>query len=246
MVVRTLRVRPNLACNPLHRAARIICGPPFLSPPIPVLPATAHGVCGPLWVAAAPVAWHETAVRIIAGKAGRLAIKVPKAVARPTTDFVRQAIFSILGPRVEDAAVLDLFAGSGAIGLEALSRGAASCVFVDEHRQAEMVIRENLTKSKLNGGRVVKADVHAWVSRDTGRYDLIFADPPYAKTSLERDHLKELLAKPHLLERLADDGLLVAECATSTRSPEGTGWRLVERREYGSSAILLYAAEGAS
>ena len=194
-------------------------------------------------IAAGPDAWHEAAVRIIAGKAGRLAIKVPKAVTRPTTDFVRQAVFSILGPRIEEASVLDLFAGSGAIGLEALSRGAASCVFVDEHRQAEMVIRENLEKSKLVGGRVVKADVHAWVSRDTGRYDLIFADPPYAKTSLERDHLKELLGKPHLKARLADEGLLIAECSASTRSPEGVGWRLAERREYGSSAILLYAAE---
>ena len=194
-------------------------------------------------VAPAPGAWHEAPVRIIAGKAGRLAIKVPKAVTRPTTDFVRQAVFSILGPRIEETAVLDLFAGSGAIGLEALSRGAASCVFVDEHRQAEMVIRENLEKAKLTGGRVVKSDVHAWVSRDTGRYDLIFADPPYAKTSLDRDHLKELLGKPHLKERLAEDGLLIAECSASTRSPEGAGWRLVERREYGSSAILLYAVE---
>ena len=108
-------------------------------------------------------------MRIIAGTAGRLAIKVPKAVARPTTDFVRQAIFSILGPKVESATVLDLFAGSGAIGLEALSRGATSCVFVDEHRQAETVIRENLEKSRLQGGRVVRADVHAWLARDPGR-----------------------------------------------------------------------------
>ena len=70
-------------------------------------------------------------MRIIAGKAGRLAIKVPQAVARPTTDFVRQAIFSILGDRVDESRVLDLFAGSGAIGLEALSRGAKTCTFVD-------------------------------------------------------------------------------------------------------------------
>lgn len=185
-------------------------------------------------------------MRIIAGKAGRLAIKVPKAVARPTTDFVRQAIFSILGPRVADAAVLDLFAGSGAIGLEALSRGAASCVFVDEHRQAESVLRENLEKSRLDGGRIVRADVHAWVARDVGRYDLIFADPPYAKRPGDRDHLVELMGKPALAERLAADGLLVVECASSGRSPESAGWRLVDRREYGGSAILLYAAEGAS
>lgn len=185
-------------------------------------------------------------MRIIAGKAGRLAIKVPKAVARPTTDFVRQAMFSILGPRVGDAAVLDLFAGSGAIGLEALSRGAGSCVFVDEHRQAESVLRENLEKSRLEGGRIVRADVHAWVARDVGRYDLIFADPPYAKYPGDRDHLVELMTKPALAERLAEDGLLIAECASAGRSPEAAGWRLVDRREYGGSAILLYAVGGAS
>jgi 16S rRNA (guanine966-N2)-methyltransferase len=185
-------------------------------------------------------------VRIIAGTAGRLAIKVPKAVTRPTTDFVRQAIFPILGPAVEGTAVLDLFAGSGAIGLEALSRGAASCVFVDEHRQAETVIRENLEKAKLQGGRVARADVHAWLARDVGRYDLIFADPPYAKYPGDRDHLKELLANPALPQRLAEGGWLVAECAISSRSPEGPGWTLQDRREYGGSAILLYAAAAAS
>ncbi len=181
-------------------------------------------------------------MRIIAGTAGRLAIKVPKAVTRPTTDFVRQAMFSILGERVAEAAVLDLFAGSGAIGLEALSRGAACCVFVDEHRNAEAAIRENLAKARLEGGRIVRADVHAWVARDNGRYDLIFADPPYAKYPGDRDHLKELMAKPELLGLLADDGFLIAECSATTRSPEAPGWRLADRREYGSSAILLYAA----
>ena len=86
-------------------------------------------------------------MRIIAGKAGRIAIKVPSAVARPTTDFVRQAVFSILGERVENARVLDLFAGSGALGLEALSRGAKSCIFVDEHRQAVSVIQRKSNQS---------------------------------------------------------------------------------------------------
>lgn len=197
-------------------------------------------------VAARHVPCHPHRVRIIAGTAGRLAIKVPKAVTRPTTDFVRQAIFSILGPAVEGTTVLDLFAGSGAIGLEALSRGAASCVFVDEHRQAESVIRENLEKSKLQGGRVVRADVHGWLTRDAARYDLIFADPPYSKYPGERDHLKELLANPALPQRLAEGGWFVAECATTSRSPEGPGFTLQDRREYGGSAILLYAAAPAS
>lgn len=120
-------------------------------------------------------------MRIIAGKAGRVAIKVPPAVARPTTDFVRQAIFSMLAAKVEGARVLDLFAGSGAIGLEALSRGAASCVFVDEHRQAAATITGNLAKTRLEGGRVVKADVSSFLKRDNATYHLIFADPPYWK-----------------------------------------------------------------
>ncbi len=181
-------------------------------------------------------------MRIIAGKAGRLAIKVPSAVARPTTDFVRQAIFSILGERVENARVLDLFAGSGAIGLEALSRGAASCVFVDEHRQAANVITENLTKARLEGGRVVRADAVSFLKRDTTTYDLIFADPPYYKYAGDKDHVGVLLGGGLLPPRLAPGGWFIAEISSSQRSPESGAWSLVDRREYGGSAILLYAA----
>lgn len=185
-------------------------------------------------------------MRIIAGKAGRLAIKVPAAVARPTTDFVRQALFSILGNRVADARVLDLFAGSGAIGLEALSRGAASCVFVDEHRQAVAVASENLQRARLDGGRVVRAAAAAFLRRDTGSYELIFADPPYYKHAGDRDHIAELLGGDHLRPRLADGGWFVAEISSTQSSPAAPGWSLAERREYGGSAILLYAADAAS
>jgi 16S rRNA (guanine966-N2)-methyltransferase len=185
-------------------------------------------------------------MRIIAGKAGRLAIKVPKAVARPTTDLVRQALFSILGGLVAGARVLDLYAGSGAIGLEALSRGAASCVFVDEHRQSVAVISENLAKSKLEGGRVAAADALAFLRRDAGTYDLIFADPPYFKNPGDRDHVKALLESGLLAPRLADGGWFIAEISASQRSPEATGWTLADRREYGGCAILLYAPAAAA
>ncbi|MFD0894447.1 16S rRNA (guanine(966)-N(2))-methyltransferase RsmD [Luteolibacter ambystomatis] len=185
-------------------------------------------------------------MRIIAGKAGRLAIKVPSAVARPTTDFVRQAIFSILGEKVDGARVLDLFAGSGAIGLEALSRGAVSCVFVDEHRQAVSVIGENLAKAKLDGGRVVKSEVGSFLRSDSCQYDLIFADPPYYKNYGDRDHVKELLAHPALPGRLAADGWLVVEISASQKSPLAEGWELKDRREYGGCAILLYAVRAAA
>jgi 16S rRNA (guanine966-N2)-methyltransferase len=180
-------------------------------------------------------------MRIIAGKAGRIAIKVPPAVARPTSDFVRQAIFSILGEKVENARVLDLFAGSGAIGLEALSRGAASCVFVDEHRQACATISENLAKTRLAGGRVTRADAHAYLKRDAATYDLIFADPPYWKHHGDRNHAAELLASGLLPQRLAADGWCVVEISAAQASPAAGGLALTDRREYGGSAILLYA-----
>lgn len=179
-------------------------------------------------------------MRIIAGSAGRIAIKVPPAVARPTTDFVRQAIFSILGGRVENARVLDLFAGSGAIGLEALSRGAASCVFVDEHRQACAVIGENLAKARLDGGRAVKAEVTSFLKRDAASYDLIFADPPYWKHHGDKDHIGDLFKSGLLAPRLAADGWLIAEISANQTSPTSEHFSLIDRREYGGSAILLY------
>ncbi|MGL4401355.1 MAG: 16S rRNA (guanine(966)-N(2))-methyltransferase RsmD [Luteolibacter sp.] len=179
-------------------------------------------------------------MRIIAGKAGRIAIKVPSAVARPTTDFVRQAVFSILGEKVENARVLDLFAGSGALGLEALSRGAKSCTFVDEHRQAVSVIQENLSKARLDGGHPVKSDVATFVRRDSATYDLIFADPPYWKFYGDKDHVTELLKSSLLPPRLAPDGWFIVEISSHQTSPECEDFTLTDRREYGSSTILLY------
>ncbi len=179
-------------------------------------------------------------MRIIAGKAGRIAIKVPSAVARPTTDFVRQALFSILGERVETARVLDLFAGSGALGLEALSRGATACTFVDEHRQAVKIIQENLTKARLDGGHAVKSEAAAFLKRDAGSYDLIFVDPPYWKYHGDKDHITDLLQSRLLPPRLAPDGWLIAEISSHQKSPATADFTLADRREYGSSAILIY------
>ncbi len=180
-------------------------------------------------------------MRIIAGKAGRVAIKVPSAVARPTTDFVRQAVFSILGENIFDARVLDLFCGSGALGLEALSRGATSCVFVDDHRQAVAVTDENLKKARLEGGRTIRADVMSFLKRDTATYDLILADPPYFKNYGDTDHIRKLLDLPSLPERLAKNGHLVIEISSSQPSPTTPTFQLLDRREYGGSAILIFA-----
>jgi len=181
-------------------------------------------------------------MRIIAGKAGRIAIKVPSAVARPTTDFVRQAVFSILGERVGNSRVLDLFAGSGALGLEALSRGASVCTFVDEHRQATAVIVENLKKAHLDGGHAVKSDVQIFLKRDLAIYDLIFADPPYWKYHGDKDHVSDLLKSGLVPPRLAKDGWLIVEIPSNQASPVSDDFELIARREYGSSAIVIYQA----
>ena len=179
-------------------------------------------------------------MRIIAGKAGRIVIKVPAAVARPTTDFVRQALFNIIGERVENARILDLFAGSGALGLEALSRGSLHCTFIDEHRQAITVIQENLAKARLDGGHAVKSEVATFLKRDAASYDLIFADPPYWKFYGDRDHITELLASGLIQPRLAPGGWLIVEISSHQKSPETADFTLVTRREYGNSAILIY------
>ena len=173
-----------------------------------------------------------------------MAIKVPSAVARPTTDFVRQAMFSILAERVDGARTLDLFAGSGAIGLEALSRGAKSCRFVDENRQACQVIAENLTKTRLAGGSVTRSEVLTFLKRDAAEYDLVFADPPYWKQHGDKDHVGLLLASGCLEERLAVDGWFVAEVSSHRTPPTGEGLVLRDHRIYGGSAILFYSREG--
>lgn len=152
----------------------------------------------------------------------------------------------MLAEHVRDARVLDLFAGSGALGLEALSRGAASCVFVDENRAVEKVIEGNLEATRLEGGRVIRSEVQAWVRRERGRYDLIFADPPYVRSLLDRDHVAELLDGGLLQPLLAEGGLLAIEQSAEGDAREAKGLELLEHRTYGGSSILLYAPAAGS
>ena len=182
-------------------------------------------------------------MRIISGTAGSIAIKVPAAVARPTTDRVREAVFSIIGEMVEGARVLDLFAGSGALGLEALSRGAGEVLFIEQDFGACRVIEDNLNRAKLRGGRVTKAEAFATVRRmaEAGeRYHLIFADPPYAKKQDDADHGKRLLDSPATHELLEPGGVLVLETmVTKHDSSVIAGWEVIRDRAYGSTRILI-------
>lgn len=183
-------------------------------------------------------------MRIISGSAGSRSIAVPQSVARPSTDRLREALFSILGPRVIGASLLDLFAGSGALGLEALSRGAAECEFVDDSRESAAVVRKNIKSLKFENGQVVNQDVFRFLNGvSENRYDLIFADPPYLKNSTDRDYVADLLAHEKLPAALADDALLVIEDPPANKRGDFNGWKLLDSRRYGSCGILFYQRE---
>jgi 16S rRNA (guanine966-N2)-methyltransferase len=175
-------------------------------------------------------------VRIVAGSRKGHRIAAPKGVVtRPTGDRVREAVFSLIGP-VEGAAVLDLFAGSGAMGLEALSRGAASCVFVERDREAVRVIQANLEKLRLTGAVVSTREVASALreERDRGRrYDLVLVDPPYEEWNAHVTSLAELLPAV-----LTEDGLVVVE--TSERVEPELPLDLVTTRRYGSARITVF------
>lgn len=185
-------------------------------------------------------------MRIISGSVGGLRLQAPDSIARPTSDRVREALFSILADRVHGARLLDLFAGSGALGLEALSRGAASADFVDQDRRACEVIRRNLAHTMLGhpGVRIHPTDamrfLRSTAKGSPARYDLVFADPPYLKKATDTDHLAELLASDILPALLNPDGLLVLETATSWAPPATTTWHQLDDRTYGGTRLWLW------
>lgn len=176
-------------------------------------------------------------MRIVAGTRKGHRIAAPKGSAtRPTGDRVREAAFSLVGA-VDGAAVLDLFAGSGAMGLEALSRGAASCVFVERDRDAARVIQQNLEKLRLTAASVVVRAVTAALrdERERGRrYDLVLVDPPYGEWEKHAPALSDLL--PAVLE---EDALVVVE--TADRVEPALPLALVTTRRYGSARITVFS-----
>ena len=171
-------------------------------------------------------------MRIVAGEHRGARIFAPAGRdTRPTSDRVREAAFNLIGP-VDGAAVLDLFAGSGAMGLEALSRGAASATFVESDRDACRVIDRNIEKLRVTGVRVVRNDVLQALSMDRRTYDLILCDPPYGYAKHDR-------LAPYLVRALAPDGVLVYETA-SREEPAIEGLSMRTSRRYGAARLTLF------
>ena len=189
-------------------------------------------------------------MRITGGQFGGRNLKVPKTDAiRPTQDRVREALFNILAPEIAGADFLDLFAGCGAVGIEALSRGAKSVTFVEKDRRHVAVLRENL--ASLQGGSgvsplqnkseppLVLADCYRFISTYSGPgFSIAFADPPYALG--EEKGYAQVLAT--LAERgvVRPNGLFVAEMTAVQRAEETPGWDLLRDRTYGKTRLCIW------
>lgn len=178
-------------------------------------------------------------MRIIAGTRKGHTIHAPKGFeTRPTSDRVRENVFNIVAPWVEGARVLDLYAGSGAMGLEALSRGAEAALFLEADPDAVRTIERNLDKLGLTGATVVRLNATTGLAQETAagrKYDLVLADPPYAMT----DYSSLARYLPHVL---SDDGLLVFESAAKIE-PDVPGLVVRTSRKYGSTRVTVFEHE---
>lgn len=166
----------------------------------------------------------------------------PEARLRPTSDRVRESIFNILehglDAPLEGARVLDLFAGTGALGIEALSRGAARCVFIEENAAARALIRENIeTLSLIGETKLFRRDATRLGPNRGEPYDLIFADPPYGRGLGAR-----ALAAAREGGWIAPEAVIMLEESAAEETPEGEGWRRLDIRRYGDTQVIFLAA----
>jgi len=179
-------------------------------------------------------------MRVIAGSAGGVRLAVPKRGVRPTMDRVKAAIFSSLGELIIGARVLDLFAGSGALGIEALSRGAASVIFVENDRQSAEAIEKNLAKTKLKG-RVRCQNVFDFLRQRSNaeKFQIVFADPPYEKTHRGESDTEKLLKNENLPHLLRPTGIFVLEKQPGESLGETELWRIIRQKRYGATEVLF-------
>ena len=182
------------------------------------------------------------AVRVIAGEFRSRRLAGPPAGVRPTSDRVREAIFSSLGP-VDGKSVLDLYAGTGALGIEALSRGAARVVFVDRSRQSISVIRANLEAlGIMDRSDLVQQDADTFVQgtlEGSGPFDLVFLDPPYGAAGLDR-----VLCAISAATWLDAGAQVVVETCSRDTMGEVAGLRMRSERDYGDTRISRFDASG--
>jgi 16S rRNA (guanine(966)-N(2))-methyltransferase RsmD len=177
-------------------------------------------------------------MRVITGSArGRKLMELKGMDTRPTTDRVKEAIFSIIQFEVEGRRVLDLFAGTGQMGIEALSRGAEHCVFVDVRREATQLIRENLKHTALEEqAKVVQGDYLSYLTQGKETFDIIFLDPPY-----ESEMLKKALQIITRIDKVSENGIIICENGSNFDWPSvPEPYELQKEYRYGKINVALY------
>lgn len=183
-------------------------------------------------------------MRVIAGKAkGTKLTSVAGLGTRPTGDRVKEALFNILGPSIINSAFLDLYAGSGAMGLEALSRGSIDVVWVDANPACTAQVRRNLEKTGLTGGEIYTNDVLRALERLERRgvkFDVIFLDPPY-----NQGLVRKTLEHPATTRVLKKDGIIIAEISKKEEAPRDMSKLCLKREQrYGDTILLFYHMRG--
>ena len=183
-------------------------------------------------------------MRVITGKARGVALKTPDGIhTRPTSDRVKEALFSIIQFDIPGAKVLDLFGGTGQLGIEALSRDAKSCVFVDERDDACKLITENLRRTKLQQyAKVIRSDYLSFLNQCKEKFDIILLDPPYAEVFLENS-----------IKRITEIDILQSGVIMVTERPVGKdllwdfpGYTRSKDYKYGSTLLTLYRKDGST
>ncbi|MEW4354283.1 16S rRNA (guanine(966)-N(2))-methyltransferase RsmD [Streptococcus pneumoniae] len=178
-------------------------------------------------------------MRVVAGMYGGRPLKtLDGKTTRPTTDKVKGAIFNMIGPYFEGGRVLDLYAGSGGLAIEAISRGMLEAVLVEKERRAQAIIQQNITMTKeAEKFQLLKMEAGKALLQIAGPFDLVFLDPPYAKETILSD--VEALATRHLL---SEDALLVCETDKAVELPEEiSGFHIWKQKVYGISKVTVYA-----
>ena len=178
-------------------------------------------------------------VRLITGKfGGRILEGSGTTRTHPMGERIRGSLFNIIGDEIKDAKVLDAFAGSGALGLEAVSRGAVSATFIERDRAAQNVITKNIATLGVEAdAKLVKASVASWLETTEEQFDIVFADPPY--------HDLQLSTAMKLIKVLKPNGLMVLSYTGRGEVPTDLGVVVVDNRKYGDAVLAFYRKEGA-
>ena len=175
-------------------------------------------------------------MRVISGKArGRKLVSLDGLLTRPTTDRVKESIFNIISPYIPAKRVLDLFAGSGALGVEALSRGSVHCTFVEANKDAMAIVKKNIELTRTEDcSATVLGDALSFLTRCTEGFDVIFLDPPYNTGLLQK--AVALIKEKNLLN---EDGIILCESEVGGEEPSKDVYETIKQAKYGKTTVFV-------